>query len=110
MTDYPAASKIEGIFQYRLCQASFDEFGFYLAEDVDITMTGDEHGQVSSNHSKSSFMRELGAMMQPLDPEKRINKEVIRVCGGGESAWAAVECRINGTIKEGLSTRRLHQY
>ncbi|MCJ1244838.1 hypothetical protein MMC30_002039 [Trapelia coarctata] len=100
-TPFPTPAAISAIFQYRFSSSGLDAFDTHVAPDVDVTITGQDHQRAGHNLGKADFRREFERTNAAIDGEKNLSKEVIRVIGGGESEWAAVEVRMTGTTKAG---------
>ena len=101
MGKFPTADEIDEIFQHRFTNSGLDTFDNHVADDVDVYVTGEDHPRANQNLGKKEFRTEFERTKMVLDPSKHISREIVRVIGGGDSPWAAVEVRIKGTTKNG---------
>lgn len=77
-----------------------------VAPDMKFQIAGKDFGlacKVDGVDSTGDHLRNelLPALMNALDTSKPMNTEVVRVIGGGDSPWAAVELLSTGTSKKG---------
>ena len=98
---YPTAYQIEEMFANR---GFPDIFNGYLADNVDVLVMGGEDFHLGGRYnSVQSFHDEIyGHVTQALKVET-FKVEVLRVIGGGDSPWAAVESLSTATSKHGES-------
>lgn len=101
MGKYPSADDVSAIFQDRFSPSGLDAFDENVDKDVDVIVTGQDHPRAGHNLGKADFRREFERTHATLDSTKPIRKEIIRVIGGGDSPWSAVEVRVIGTTKTG---------
>ena len=98
-TPYPNAAQIEEMFSNR---ANTVLFNSYLAHDVDVLVVGgdDFHigGRYNSVRSWHDGIYNHVASALKIETYK---VEVLRVIGGGDSPWAAVETMSTATTKYG---------
>lgn len=95
---YPTAYHIEEMFANRLVAKIFNN---YYADPVDITVIGHEFHLSGHYDSIQRFDDEVFGELWELVKAETVRTEVLRVIGGGESAWAAVESRVTATTKYG---------
>lgn len=95
---YPTAYQIEEMFANRLVARIFNN---YYADPVDITVIGHDFHLTGHYNSIQRFDDEVFAELWELVKAETVRLEVLRVIGGGESAWAAVESRVTATTKYG---------
>ena len=97
-TPYPNAYQIEEMFASRDLP---DIFNSYLADNFDATVVGQDFHIGGHYNSIEAFHNAVyGGLTATLKLET-LRVEVIRVVGGGESAWAAVESVVTATSKYG---------
>ena len=97
---YPTAYQIEEMFANRLVASIFNN---YYANPVDITVIGHDFHLSGHYNSIQRFDDEVFAELWELVKADTVRTEIVRVIGGGESAWAAVETRVTATTKYGES-------
>lgn len=97
-TPYPNAYQIEEIFASR---GSPDRFHSYLADDFDATVVGQDFHIGGHYNSIESFHKAIFTRVAAALKVETIRVEVLRVIGGGDSAWAAVELVATATSKYG---------
>lgn len=97
-TPYPNAYQIEEIFASR---GSPDLFHTYLADNFDATVVGQDFHIGGHYNSIESFHNAIFSRVSAALKIETIRVEVIRVIGGGDSAWAAVELVATATSKYG---------
>ena len=95
---YPTVFQIEEMFANRLVARIFNN---YYADPVDITVIGQDFHLSGHYNSIQRFDDEVFAELWELVKVETVRTEVLRVIGGGESAWAAVETRVTATTKYG---------
>ena len=95
---YPTVFQIEEMFTNRLVARIFNN---YYADPVDITVIGQDFHLSGHYNSIQRFDDEVFAELWELVKVDTVRTEVLRVIGGGESAWAAVETRVTATTKYG---------
>jgi len=101
MGKFPTAEEIDAIFQLRFTAAGLDKFDSHVADDVIVYVTGEDHPRANKNLGKKDFRKEFERTHMLLDRSKYHSREIIRVIGGGDSPWAAVETKVTGTTKAG---------
>ncbi|KAI4182731.1 MAG: hypothetical protein L6R41_005807 [Letrouitia leprolyta] len=92
-TPYPSAAEIEGIFHYRTLPRHSDKFEEYVCDNADIHVFGRDFKLGSRSRGKKAFREFNDKMHSMADVEGDDKIEIIRVIGGGEQAWAAVNTR-----------------
>lgn len=98
MPTYPTAYQIEEMFANRGAPSIFHT---YLADPIDVTVVGKDFDVAGNYKSMQAFHDAIyGRVSQALKVET-IRVEVMRVVGGGESAWACVESLCTATSKYG---------
>lgn len=96
---YPTAYQIEEMFANR---GHTDIFNSYLADNVDVLIVGGEDFHIGGRyHTVQSFHDETYGHLTSALKDGTYKVEVLRVIGGGESAWASVESLSTGTSKYG---------
>ncbi|MCJ1377272.1 hypothetical protein MMC17_000364 [Xylographa soralifera] len=113
-TPYPTAYETEEIFLLRgkapdgklTKQSAFDS---HFTDDAEIIIMGQDH-QLKGNHSKEDFKTEVQARISKLIDYSKPGGayEVIRVVGGGDTPYAAIELKTTGTTKAGKPF--VHEY
>lgn len=98
---YPTAYQIEEMFANRDVPSIFNT---YLADNVDVVIIGGEDFHLGARHQSAQSFHDgtYGAIGAALKMET-FKVEVLRVIGGGDSAWAAVESLSTATSKSGKS-------
>ena len=100
---YPTAYQIEEIFANRLVAGIFNS---YCTDPMDIDIIGQEFHHGGHYKSIQRFEDEVfGEYWQIVKPET-VRTEIVRVIGGGESAWAAVDLRVTADTKYGEFSHR----
>ena len=103
VSPYPTAYQIEEIFANRLVAGIFNP---YCTDPVDIDIIGQEFHHGGHYKTIQRFEDEVfGEYWQIVKPET-VRTEVVRVIGGGESAWAAVDIRVTADTKYGEFSHR----
>lgn len=95
---YPTAYQIEEIFANRDVPSIFHT---YLADPINVTVVGQEFSIAGHYKSMQAFHDAIYARVAAALKVETIRVEVVRVIGGGESAWAAVESLCTATSKYG---------
>ena len=95
---YPTPYQIEEMFANRLVASIFNT---YYADRVDITIIGQDYHHGGHYNSIERFDEEVFGELWDLVKKDTVRLEVVRVVGGGESAWAAVESRVTAETKYG---------
>lgn len=103
VTPYPTAYQIEEIFANRLVAGIFNT---YCTDPVDIDIIGQDFHHGGYFNSIQRFEDEIFGEYWAIVKRETIRTEVIRVIGGGESAWTAVELRVTGTTQYGQFAHR----
>lgn len=98
-TPYPNAAQIEEMFANR---ANTVLFNSYLVDDVDVLVVGGDDFHIGGRYNSARSWHDAiyNHVMKALKIET-YKVEVIRVIGGGESPWAAVETMSTATTKYG---------
>ena len=98
---YPTAYQIEEMFANRVATEVFHS---YFADNVDVLMIGGEDFHLGGRyHSVQSFHDKIYGAVSSAVQVETLKVEVLRVIGGGESPWAAVESLTTATSKYGES-------
>ncbi len=98
---YPSAYQIEEMFANRLYT---DVFNSYLADNVDVLVVGGEDFHIGGRYnSVQSFHDAIYGHVSKTWKVETAKMEVLRVIGGGDSPWAAVESVTTATTKYGES-------
>ena len=98
---YPTAHQIEEMFANR---GHPEVFNSYLADTVDILVMGGEEFHLRGRYnSVQSFHDEIYGHVTSALKVETFRVEVLRVIGGGDSPWAAVESLSTATSKYGES-------
>ena len=97
-TPYPTAYQIEEMFSSRAGQSTFNS---YCADNIEITIVGKGFNvggycRSAQHFDEDCFNRIMAALRQ-----ETVRVEVLRVIGGGESAWAAVKSFMTATSRYG---------
>lgn len=95
---YPTAYQIEEMFANRDVPSLFHN---YLADPIDVTVVGQDFHIGGNYKSMQAFHDGIYARVAAALKVETIRVEVVRVIGGGESAWAAVESLCTATSKYG---------
>lgn len=96
---YPTAHQIEEMFANR---GHPEIFNSYLAENVDVLVNGGEDFHLGGRYNTvQSFHDEIYGHVTSALKVETFKVEVLRVIGGGESAWAAVESLSTAMSKYG---------
>ena len=96
---YPTAYQIEEMFANR---GNPELFNTYLAEPVDVLVMGGEDFHLGGRYSTvQAFHDEIYGHVTSALKVETFKVEVLRVIGGGESPWAAVESLSTATSKYG---------
>lgn len=95
---YLNAYQIEEMFANRLVARIFNN---YYADPVDITVIGQDFHLSGHYNSIQRFDDEVFGELWELVKVETVRTEVLRVVGGGESAWAAVETLVTATTEYG---------
>ena len=95
---YPNAYQIEEMFANRGVPNIFHT---YLADPIDVTVVGKDFHIGGHYNSMEAFHDAIYGRVSAALKVETIRVEVIRVIGGGESAWAAVESLCTATSKYG---------
>jgi hypothetical protein len=98
---FPTIQEIEQIFQLR--QSNSPAFVEYLDPNITLTTTGHDHAFSGEIKGKENVKTQhVAPILNLMDSEKApFQQEVIRVIGGGDSPWAAVELKTTSTSKAG---------
>ena len=98
---YPTAYQIEEMFANR---TATEVFNSYLADNVDVLVVGGEEFHVGGRYySVQSFHDKVYGEISSAVKVETLKSEVLRVIGGGDSPWAAVESLTTATSKYGKS-------
>lgn len=95
---YPTAYQIEEMFANRDVPSLFHT---YLADPIDVTVVGQDFHIGGNYKSMQAFHDGIYARVAAALKVETIRVEVVRVIGGGESAWAAVGSLCTATSKYG---------
>lgn len=98
MTTYPSKDKIEEIFSDRDLP---DTFNSYLAEQVDVSVAGQNFTASGLHKSKDAYHEAVYTRIAAVLKLETIRLEVHHVIGGGDSAWAAVHSTGTGLSQSG---------
>ncbi len=96
-TPYPTPYQIEEMFANRLVASIFNT---YYADPHDITVIGHDF-HLAGHYNIQRFDDEVFGELWELVKKDTVRLEVLRVIGGGESPWAAVETRVLATTQYG---------
>lgn len=95
---YPTVYQIEEMFANRV---DYNTFNTYLAENPDLSVVGKDFHLAEKHRSAETFQTDMyNRIIAPLKADT-IRLQVMRVIGGGESAWACVETMATATNKYG---------
>lgn len=98
---YPTAYQIEEVFANR---GHPEIFNSYLADTADVLVMGGEDFHLGGRYnSVQSFHDEIYGHVTSALKVETFKVEVLRVTGGGDSPWAAVESLSTATSKYGES-------
>lgn len=100
---FPTPEQIEEIFKLRQTDAqAFLEK--YVDDNVSLTVLGQKHAFSGEIKGKDELKaKHVTPILHMLDLEKSPPQaEVVRVLGGGDSPWAAVELKTTSTSKAGM--------
>ena len=95
---YPTVHQIEEMFSDRDIPSIFNT---YLADNVDVTVVGKEFAIAGTYKSSQAFHDAVFSRVSAALKVETIRLEVLRVIGGGDSPWAAVESLGTATSKYG---------
>lgn len=95
---YPTTYQIEEMFANRGIPNVFKS---YLAENVEVTVVGKDFHAGGKHKSMQAFHDAVYGRISSVLHVDTISVEVIRVIGGGESSWAAVETLGTAKSKSG---------
>ena len=98
---YPNAYTLEGICHEAMGN-NIDKFAQYCTPDFQVESAGQDHSMKGLFDSASGLKDHRSQFVSMLD-EKTIKREVVRVIGGGQQPWAAVECMTTATTNAGKS-------
>lgn len=103
MSPYPNSYQIEEIFANRDVPNIFHK---YLADPIDVVVVGQDFHVGGHYKSMDAFHEGIYSRVADSLKIETIRVEVVRVIGGGDSPWAAVEslCTAEGKYGE-LSIR-----
>lgn len=73
-----------------------------LDDNCDIKVTGYDHHFAGEEKGKDSVVKNVRENIFSMLNENTIKFEVVHVIGGGDSPWAAVECKGTGKSKTGM--------
>ena len=93
---YPTAYPIEGISATRAFPRIFKS---YLADPIDVTVVVQDFHVAGSPRTVQSFRDEVYGRLTAVMKPDTLRIEILRVVGGGELAWAAVESLPTATTK-----------
>ena len=102
MGRYPDAWQIEEIFANR---GNPEEFHKHLAENPDVVVVGQDWHIGGNYNSKESFHDGIYARVAAGLKVETIRVEIIKVIGGGDSPWAAVESKCTAESKYGKTSK-----
>lgn len=97
-TPYPNAYQIEEMFANRGLP---DIFHTYLADNFEVTVVGKDFHIGGHYNSMEAFHNAIYGRVSAALKVETIRVEILRVIGGGDSAWAAVESLCTATSKYG---------
>lgn len=97
-TPYPNAYQIEEMFANR---GFPDTFHTYFADNIEVTVVGKDFHIGGHYRSMEAFHDAIYARVSAGLKVETIRIEILRVIGGGDSAWAAVESLATATSKYG---------
>jgi hypothetical protein len=103
MGRYPDGYEIEEIFSKR---GNPDEFHKHLAEGLDVVVVGQDWHIGGNYNNKEKFHEGIYARVAAGLKIETIRVEIIKVIGGGDSSWAAVESKCTAESKYGMCNRR----
>ena len=95
---YPTAYQIEEISDTR---AFLRIFKSYLADPIDVIVVVQDFRVAGNHRTAQSFRDEVYGRLTPIMKPDTPRIEILRVVGGGELAWAAVESLPTATTKYG---------
>ena len=95
---YPTAHQIEEMFANRNVPSTFNT---YLADNTDIVLVAQHEVLGGSYKSGQHFDDEIFNRIQDALRPGTLRLEILRVIGGGESPWAAVNSVVTATTKYG---------
>ena len=95
---YPTVYQIEEMFANRL---DYNTFHSYLAANPDLTVAGKDFPFAGNHKSAETLHTDMFIRMVDALKEDTIRIQVLRVIGGGESAWASVESVATATTRYG---------
>ena len=98
---YPTAYQIEEMFSNRV---DTDIFNTYFADNPEILMVGDDFHLGGRHSSVQSWHDSIYGRVTAAVKIETLRNEVLRVIGGGESPWAAVESVTTATTNSGESS------
>ena len=105
---YPTAYQIEEMFANR---GAPEIFNTYLADNVDVLVMGGEDFHLGGRYnSVQSFHDEIYGHVTSALKVETFKVEVLRVIGGGDSPWAAVESLSTATSKYGEFSRPMETH
>lgn len=98
---FPTPAQIEEIFKLR--ESTPAAFFEHLDDNVVVTIMGNEHEMSGEITGKEALMfQHVQPILDLLDLEKSPTKqEIVRIVGGGDPPWAAVELKTTSTSKIG---------
>ncbi|KAL8826307.1 MAG: hypothetical protein Q9191_003878 [Dirinaria sp. TL-2023a] len=85
---YPTTYQIEEMFSNR---SNANLFNSYLAENFEVTVVGKDFTLGGKHKSMQAFHDGTYGRISAILNMDTVSVEVVRVIGGGESSWAAVE-------------------
>ena len=109
MGPYPSSYEIEDIWKCAESPDTMKEFDARLARNVHVKVMGSDH-PFSRDYKGADVWRQEGRakMASILDLSQGLSVEV-KVIGGGDVPWAAVEEKTVGKAKSGKFTLIFHR-
>ncbi|KAM0802201.1 hypothetical protein BDR22DRAFT_845345 [Usnea florida] len=95
---YPNAYQIEEMFANRSNPSIFNT---YFTDSVDVIVVGQDFHLGGRYTSIEDFHNGLFERTVSRFKDRTYTLEIVRVIGGGESAWAAVETMVNAITENG---------
>lgn len=106
---YPTAEQIEAIFTKVESVEELSNLQKIFADDFHGLVTGLDHSFAGEHHGYGSWFEQLGSILALLH-EKTFKLDIVRVIGGGSSAWACMEAKASAKTKMGESVACCHNF
>ena len=100
---YPTPAEIEATFTKVESPEELQRVQEFFASDFRGVVTGHDHSFVGEHQGHGSWFEQLSSILDTLEHEKTFKLDIVRVIGGGSSAWASMEAKATAKTKTGES-------